>query len=67
MRETLTSLYDLRRSVGRNLSSKQRKLIYSTRATRGYVENSSKEVGKSKVSFKKCLRDFLEFFIRSKR
>ena len=35
-RETPPSLYDLRRSGGRNLSSQDLKFIYSTRATRGY-------------------------------
>ena len=32
----LTSLYDLRRSVGQNSSRQERKFIYSIRATRGY-------------------------------
>ena len=36
MRETPPSLYDLRRSSGRNPSSQDLKFIYSTRATRGY-------------------------------
>ena len=36
MRETPHSLYDLRRSGGRNPSSQDLKFIYSTRATRGY-------------------------------
>ena len=31
-----TSLYDLRRSVGQNLSGQERKFIYSTRATCEY-------------------------------
>ena len=31
-----TPLYDLRRSVGRNSSSRKRKFIYLMRATRGY-------------------------------
>ena len=34
-RETPHSLYDLRRSGGRNPSSQDLKFIYSTRATRG--------------------------------
>ena len=36
MRETPPSLYDLRKSGGRNPSSQDLKFIYSTRATRGY-------------------------------
>ena len=35
MRETPHSLYDLRRSGGRNLSSQDLKFIYSIRATHG--------------------------------
>ena len=31
-----TSLYDLRRSVGRNSSGQEQKFIYLTRATHGY-------------------------------
>ena len=50
-----SSLYDLQRSVGRNLSGKERKFIYLTRATRGvpktrdFTKDFSKEFGKSKV------------------
>ena len=40
MRETPHSLYDLRRSVGRNPSSQDLKFIYSTRATRGYRKHT---------------------------
>ena len=36
MRETPSSLYDLRKSGGRNLLSQDLKFIYSTRAMRGY-------------------------------
>ena len=36
--------------------------------TRDFVEDSSKEFGKSKVSsFRMCPLDFLKFFLRSKR
>ena len=35
-REDLTSLYDLRRLVGRFLSGRELKIICSTKATRGY-------------------------------
>ena len=40
MRETPHSLYDLRRLGGRNSSSQDLKLIYSTRATRGYPQHA---------------------------
>ena len=40
MRETPHSLYDLRRSGGRNPSSQDLKFIYSTRATRGYRQHT---------------------------
>ena len=40
MRETPPSLYDLRRSGGRNPSSQDLKFIYSTRATRGYPQHN---------------------------
>ena len=39
-RETPPSLYDLRRSGGRNPSSQDLKFIYSTRATRGYRQHA---------------------------
>ena len=40
MRETLPSLYDLRRLGGRNSSCQDLKFIYSTRATRGYQQHA---------------------------
>ena len=40
MRETPHSLYDLRRSGGRNPSSQDLKFIYSTRAMRGYRQHA---------------------------
>ena len=38
MRETPHSLYDLRRSGGRNPSSQDLKFIYSMKATHGYQQ-----------------------------
>ena len=38
-RKTLTSLYDLRRSVGRFSSGQELKIICSTKATRGYQKH----------------------------
>ena len=51
-RKVLPSLYDLRRSGGRNLSSQDLKFIYSMRATRGYQQHavSSKISGLEKKS-----------------
>ena len=40
MRETPPSLYDLRRSGGRNPSSQDLKFINLTRATRGYRQHT---------------------------
>ena len=40
MRETPPSLYDLRRSGGRNPSSQDLKFIYSTRATHGNPQHA---------------------------
>ena len=40
MRETPPSLYDLRRSGGRNPLSQDLKFIYSTRATCGYLQHA---------------------------
>ena len=40
MRETPHSLYNLRRSGGRNPSSQDLKFIYSMRATRGYRQHA---------------------------
>ena len=42
-REDPTSLYDLRRSGGRNSSGQERKFIYSTRVTRGYKKRGALE------------------------
>ena len=39
-REAPSSLYDLRRSGSRNLSSQDLKFIYSMRATGGYRQHS---------------------------
>ena len=39
-KKVLPSLYDLRRSGGRNPSSQDLKFIYSTRATRGYRQHA---------------------------
>ena len=39
-RKSPPSLYDLRRSGGRNPSSQDLKFIYSTRATRGYRQHA---------------------------
>ena len=40
MRQTPHSLYDLRRSGGRNPSNKDLKFIYLTRATHGYRQHA---------------------------
>ena len=40
MRKVLPSLYDLRRSGGRNPSNQDLKFIYSTRATCGYRQHA---------------------------
>ena len=58
MRETPLSLYDLRRSGGRNPSNQDLKFIYSTRATRGYrqLAISSKISCLEKKSYRDKLR-----------
>ena len=40
-RKSSPSLYDLKRSSGRNLSSQDLKFIYSTRATCGYRQHAA--------------------------
>ena len=53
-RETPTSLYDLRRSVGRFSSGQELKIICSTKATRGYQKHEIPQ-------------DFLEQLLRFKK
>ena len=63
MRETPHSLYDIRRSGGRNPSSQDLKFIYSTRTTRGYRQQavSSKILGLEKKSSERSSTFSLRF------
>ena len=62
-RKTPPSLYDLRRSGGRNSSSQDLKFIYSTRATRGYRQHAiSLKISCLEKKFRERNSDF---FLRS--
>ena len=56
-RESPHSLYDLRRLSGRNPSSQDLKLLYTTRAMRGYWNN--------KISPRSKVRVFMETDIKA--